>query len=240
MSRPPTELDADARYREWVERIQRIKGETFTLFWNRRLFRAVQRMFETNETLQTSGADLWQWIAGLYGRDAVMAIRRELDGQAGVLNLFHLLHDMEAYSHILTRARYRGSFAEKPQFPRGLIDQQFERFGGPPGPGTLDDHIPAAAIAADRAQLQHETRVVFEYAQRLVAHRTPVGELPLTLREVDTAMRAVFQCLRKYYGFLAGGSLVGPTPVPQFDWLAPFRFAWAAPNFNLPRDEFDP
>ena len=37
-----------------------------------------------------------------------------------------------------------------------------------------------------------------------------------------------------------GGSLVGPTPVPQYDWLAPFRFAWALPNFNLPRDEFDP
>jgi len=35
-------------------------------------------------------------------------------------------------------------------------------------------------------------------------------------------------------------SLVGPTPVPQFDWLAAFRFAWAVPDFNLPRDEFDP
>lgn len=95
MSKPPTELDADARYREWIDRIQRIKAETFSLFWNRRLFRAVQHMFETNAALQACGADVWQWVAGLYGRDAVMAIRRELDRQAGVLNLFHLLHDMK-------------------------------------------------------------------------------------------------------------------------------------------------
>ena len=64
--------------------------------------------------------------------------------------------------------------------------------------------------------------------------------MPLTIREVDEAMRAVFRCLSKYYGFLAGGSLAGPTPVPQFDWLAPFRFAWAVPTFGLLRDEFDP
>jgi hypothetical protein len=118
---------------------------------------ALQHMCETNAALEDSGGDVWQWMAGLYGRDAVMAIRRERDGQAGILNLFQLLHDMEAYSHILTRVRYRGSLAELPQFPTRLIDEQFEQCGGPPGPGTPDDHIPAAAIAEDRAHLQHET-----------------------------------------------------------------------------------
>ena len=96
---------------------------------------ALQHMCETNAALQDSGGDVWQWMAGLYGRDAVMAIRRERDGQAGVLNLFDLLHDMEAYSHILTRARHRGSLAELPQFPTRLIDEQFEQCGGLPSPG---------------------------------------------------------------------------------------------------------
>src|SRR5215510_15614983 len=135
MTSRPLERDPDDRYREWIDRIQRIKRETYWMFWNRRLFRAVQEMFVTNETLQRSGGDVWQWIAGLYGRDAVMAIRRELDGQAGVLNLFHLLHEIEAHAHILTRARHHGSFAEHPHFPTRLIDDEFERFGGPPGPG---------------------------------------------------------------------------------------------------------
>lgn len=232
--------DADARYRDWIDRIERIRTETFSLFWNRRLFRAVQHMFATNEALQASGQHVRRWIAGLYGRDAVMAIRRELDGQTGVLNLFHLLHDIEAHPDVLTRARHRRSYAERLQIPDWLIDQQFEEFGGPPGPGTPDDRIPAAVIATDRARLQQETRAAFEYAQRLVAHRTPVGQLALTIEQVDTAMRAVFQCLKKYHGFFTGGSIAGPTPVPQFDWLAPFRFPWAMPDFNLPRDEFDP
>ena len=60
MSRPPTEIDAEARYREWIDRIQWIKSEMFTLFWNRRLFRAVRHMFETNAALQNSGGDVWQ------------------------------------------------------------------------------------------------------------------------------------------------------------------------------------
>src|SRR5207247_341135 len=115
------------------------------------------------------------------------------------------LHDMETHPHVLTRARHRGSFVELPQFRAQLVDQEFERFGGPPGPGTPEDHIPAAVIANDRAQLQRDTKAALDYAQRLVAHRTPIGEMPLTIREVDEAMRAVFRCLSKYYGFLAGG-----------------------------------
>src|SRR5437867_2616440 len=34
-------------------------------------------MCETNAALQNGGGDGWQWMPGLYGRDAVMAIRRE-------------------------------------------------------------------------------------------------------------------------------------------------------------------
>ena len=34
-------------------------------------------MCATNAALQNNGGDVWQWMRGLYGRDAVMAIRRE-------------------------------------------------------------------------------------------------------------------------------------------------------------------
>jgi hypothetical protein len=237
MSRPAQELDADRRYRDWVEKIQRIRTETTNLFWQRKLFRAVAHMFETNAELRQSGDHLWQWIVGLYGRDAAMAIRRELDGQAGVLNLFHLLHEMEDHACVLTRARYHAFFAELGWFPVVDIDRQFERLGGAPGPGASEDHVPPAAIAQDRETLERETRPVLDYAQRLVAHRTPVGELPLTLREVDDAVQAVFRCLSKYHVLLTGGALGRATPVPQFDWIAPFRIPWAARDFEPPRDE---
>src|SRR5688500_9216306 len=37
----------------------------------------------------------------LWGADALMGIRRELDGQHGVSNLYHMLHEMEARADAL-------------------------------------------------------------------------------------------------------------------------------------------
>ena len=82
---------------------------------------------------------------------------RERDGQAGGLNLFRLLHGMEAHVSHLDPGAVPWVVGGVATFPTRLIDEQFEQCGGPPGPGTPDDHIPAAAIAEDRAQLQHET-----------------------------------------------------------------------------------
>ncbi len=53
-------------------------------------------------------------------------------------------------------------------------------------------------------------------------------------------MRAVFRCLSKYYGFLAGGHSPGRHPYRSLTGSHQFRFAWAVPTFDLPRDEFDP
>jgi hypothetical protein len=184
-------MDADQRYKDWVERIRRVEQETTNLYWNRKLFRAVARMFDTNPALQGNG-HLWTWLAGTFGRDAVMAVRRELDGQAGVLNLYHLLHEMEEQAHILTRARYHNFFQAMPWFPAAKIDAEFERFGGPPGPGVPDDHVAPQSIASDRQRLEADTAQVVEYAQRLVAHRTPVGKLDLKLKQIDDAVHAVF------------------------------------------------
>jgi len=203
-------LDAEARYRDWSDRIERISAETATLFWSRKLVRAIGRMFETNEELRNSGGHVWNLILRLYGRDAVVAIRRELDGQARVVNLFHLLHDMEAHARILTRTRYHTLMAGSSIRPI-TIDRQFEKtFGAPPGPGTPEDHVPPEVIKGDRALLKKETAKVLDYAQRFVAHRTPADTFPLTLQEVDDAIQAVHRCLAKYRVLLTGRS--GPPP----------------------------
>ncbi len=229
--------EADGRHRDWADRIERISAETTTLFWSRKLARAVAHMFETNEELRNSGGHVWNWILRLYGRDAVMAVRRELDGQAGVLNLFRLLHDMEAHACILTRARYHNLFVGTP-IRAVAIDREFEHeFGGPPGPGSAEDHVPAESIACDRELLQRDTATVLKYAQRFVAHRTPADAFPLTLQEVDDAIQAVFRCLAKYRLLLTGRALTDATPVPQYDWLAPFRIPWMTADFRAPDNE---
>ena len=108
-------LPPDDHYRDWVERIERIQVETTYLFWSRKLLRAIQRMYQTNQQRGACGGDVWQWVMGIYGRDAVMAVRREFDGQTGVVNLFHLLHELQEHACILTRARYYDKHCLRPR-----------------------------------------------------------------------------------------------------------------------------
>ena len=61
-------LSPDERYRDWVERIERIQTETTYLFWIRKLFRAIRKMFQTNQPLGEVGGMLgngsWASMAG--------------------------------------------------------------------------------------------------------------------------------------------------------------------------------
>jgi hypothetical protein len=66
----------EARFRDWVTYIGAIRQESIELFWNRKLFRAVRLMFRTNLELDDRGRHVWEWIAGMYARDAAMLVRR--------------------------------------------------------------------------------------------------------------------------------------------------------------------
>jgi hypothetical protein len=69
------------------------------LLWSSRVHAAD---FKTNSALHECGHHVWEWISRFYGRDAAMLIRRELDKQAGAVNLRHLLHDIEQHFDVRT------------------------------------------------------------------------------------------------------------------------------------------
>ena len=163
-----------------------------------------------------------------------MCVRRELDGQAGALNLWHLLHDMEDNARLLSRDRYARLYAE--ETPREIVDDDFQRLG-PLGETDGVVHILASAVRQDRESLEVRTRPVEEYAERLVAHRTPVGELTLSIEAVDEALGAIFECMNKYHVLLTGTSIAFATPVPQFDFLAAFRQPWIRQGFKEPGNQ---
>jgi len=96
---------------------------------------------------------------------------------------------MEARAPILTRSRYHALMTISP-IRQVVVDRAFEEtYGAPPGPGSPQDHVPAATIERDRGLLQRQTAKVLGYAQRFVAHRTPADTFPLTLPEVDEAIQ---------------------------------------------------
>lgn len=202
-------MDERAKFEEWVRQCQASFDDTVQLFWNRKLFRAVNEMFQTNQGLSQSGQHVWQWLAGMYVRDAAMLIRRELDKQRGALNLRHLLHDIEGSIHVLHAQ---------------------SRAGGLP---SADD------VRRDRETLEQDTERVRDYAERLPAHRTPAAALSVTWTDLDRSVNAVLRTMRRYRGYLTATDLLQVTPVANFDWLAPFRIRWKGPTLCEPDDDED-
>jgi len=197
----------EERFAEWTRQIRASYEETVQTFWNRKLFRALRRMFETNQELASTGRHVWDWIAGMYLRDASMLIRRELDKQRGAMNLRHLLHDIEAHPHVL---------------------QKYSKARHVPRPED---------VRVDREELEAATTTVRNYAERLLAHRTSATEIVVTWDDLDVAVKAVLRTMRRYYGYLTASNLAFATPVAQFDWLKPSTISWAIDTFAEPPDD---
>jgi hypothetical protein len=196
------------RFERWTRFVQASHDEIVHAFWNRKVFRSVAAMFESNERLRVSGRHVHQWIGELYATQAAMLVRRELDKRAGVMNLRHLLHEIEQNIGVLA---------------------EHSRANGLPT---------ATEVRVDRDTLVAAAEPTRLYAEQLIAHRSPGPEPPtLTFAQVDVALRVVLVTMRKYYGHITATDLLAGTPTPTFDWLSPFTFAWQADGFREPEDD---
>src|SRR5688572_11381968 len=99
-------MAADDLYGRWQCFVRRIYTETVYIFTTRYRFREIERLYQQNPQLSACGGDVYEWLFGMWGRDALMGIRRELDGQSNTVNLNHLLREIEARPDVLTRRRY--------------------------------------------------------------------------------------------------------------------------------------
>lgn len=225
------DMGAEDLYARWQAHIERIKSETTYLFTIRHRWREVQRLFSENHELGACGGDVYEWLLGMWGRDAIMGIRRELDDQEGTINLVNMLHEMEARSEVLNRARYLGHLRpEDSAFLVRSMNRDHDGFGAVSRVGGKrnpdDDYIAPERIAADREDLQDKTRTVFQYAQRMVAHRTPADHMELTVLQINEAVDAIEPVLQKYYCILTAKSLLQAEAAIQHDWMAPFALVW--------------
>jgi AbiU2 len=93
-------------YTRWQGHVKRIYTETVYIFTTRYKFREIQDMFRKNKELNKIGGDVYEWLLGIWGRDVLMAIRRELDTQSGTINLVHLLREIQDRPDVLTRRRW--------------------------------------------------------------------------------------------------------------------------------------
>jgi len=196
----------------WRSHIVKCGDDILRLLIQRAQFRAVRSMLRRNPDFIAVGSDAWNWLATMWITQAVMGIRRELDDQAGVINIRHLLFELEARPTAYTREAFESYVS---------VNTSVLGYGIPrhPGPDAFDrlaiirasaegfDHLDPQAVAKDRQALERKCEVAFRYAQRLVAHRTPADSLPLREKDIDRAINSIALTFYKYYEILTGETL---------------------------------
>jgi hypothetical protein len=221
-------LSAEEIYARWQERFERVRLELTFLFSIRRKFQQVEAMFQDNARLNAIGSQAWEWLLLLWGRDAVMAVRRELDDDTNTISLGTLLDEMAARPEILTRRRYMAHMTGCDQMVVKSNDEAFTLFGVTrSATDRMDDYLDPAGIRADRNALDAAAKPVLDYANRMVAHRTPVEELAMSVADIHAALDAMEPVVKKYHVILSGSSLMSIEPMEVGDdWREAFTFPW--------------
>lgn len=211
-------MTSDDIWKRWVERVNAIHIELTFVFANRRKFLEVQEMFQKNERLSQIGSQPYQWILGHWGRDTVMAVRRELDNNRNTISFGALLDEMADHNNLVTRKRFLGKLAEPgaEEFLVNSNNKSFDKWGVVSRTSKpLEDYLNADGIRADRQSLNKAAKPVLDYGNQLIAHRTPIGRLPLTIDQIHDALDAIEPVFKKYLVTLTGSALseIEPTNV---------------------------
>lgn len=214
-----TRLSPDEQWEAWRTLTTKIYKETVYAFENRLVWREINEIYRGNQRLMQDGWFFHDWMKGCYGRDQAMAVRREADRSSDVVNLIQMMYQISKRPEVITRERYRAHFEPDSVIRPRMQDEQFTRLCGP-GP-----YIDPAMVKRDYRRLLKDCRPVVNYVNKKIAHRTDI-ELSLTIEQIDTAMDAVEEVLKKYYVILTGGGLVGAEPAIQFNWQSIFTFPW--------------
>lgn len=212
----------------WQERVERIRHELHYVYTNRNKFRIMTKMFEQNAKLKAIGGQVFEWLFYQWARDAIIAVRRELDPDSNTVSLGCLLDEMAERPEVLTRRRYLGRITDESDFRWGMLNPVFEGYGLIKAADSMGDYLDPAHIRKDRNALDAECKPVKEYANRMLAHRTPIEEMPLTIGQLNKAIDAFEPIFVKYYAIVKGASLIGLEPSIIGDWTAPFRIPWSS------------
>lgn len=166
--------------RRWKRRLRIIWREIVELSHQRRLFRAIAEMFQTNPALQQSDGTVWVWLAEDYATTAAVAVRRQADrgdrsGKRPVVSLECLLSEIAANPGVLTREWFVRQYVRgKPAITRmdfqRMGERDFDNFAS-----RTFKQISVSKVLSDRMRLRRAAARLRHYVNKRIAHRALRG-----------------------------------------------------------------
>lgn len=220
----PKRVTDDELYARLQKDVASVQKHITDAFRYRKMFVDTTEMLQAHPILREStDAGYWyEWLRTIYAHYIVMAVRRELDRGADAPNMYRLLREVQKRPQVLSRARYKAFWDDSPivrEHHVNLWDEPFNEMAGTGG------YIDPAIVKNDLEELDRQAKLVIQYANRIVAHRTP-DTVPTTLRDVNASLESIERMLKKYYVLLTGKSLMAAEPSILVPWQRAFREPW--------------
>jgi hypothetical protein len=209
----------DSKVEKWRRWLKEIDGEITTMWLNRDVWKTVNQLVSDNPILPPS--HFFEFMAQTYATAQAAAVRRQAEVSDRVVSLGTLLTEIAGDPQRLTRQRFVGAYDWGMQW---MGDEAFdERFAGPGA-----DDIDPGRVADDLVRLNEAAMRIKGYVDQHVAHydrSRRLDEIP-TFDNLDTAIDVLGDLLRRYILLLEQADRAMIAPVPQYDWLGPFRVPW--------------
>lgn len=213
---------ANSRYEKWKRWLKVADDEVTAMFQRRDTWRGVVAIVRANPAIPTS--HFFDFLAHGYVTMQATAIRRQAEINPRVVSLASLLSEVLKQPTLVSRDRFVSQYPWGMQY---LGDRAFNDFAGEGG-----SHIDAVFLQSDLQVLQRAAQSVKAYVDRHVAHtdrKRHAKDLP-SYSKIDETLEVFGVLLKRYLLLFEQADRDPIAPIPQYDWMAPFRLAWIAPG----------
>ncbi|MGB7208792.1 MAG: hypothetical protein WBD27_09060 [Pyrinomonadaceae bacterium] len=199
------------KLRDWI---RLLSNHVIELHGQRQVFERVQAIIQDNPLILDNV--FLGYVVLWYTNSMSIAIRRLRDAKPDSISFMRILQKIKANPKAISRTRTLNGY-ERHEWP----NEMFDSFAG-----TGNEYLDQSIVDADIRDLISKTKILSDYADRIVAHNDsrPLPVLP-TFNDLSETIVYVGELHNRYLYLLTG---VGTDLVPSitYDWEDLFRIPW--------------
>jgi hypothetical protein len=219
----------NSKVEKWIRWIDgSIKTEVLWMHSLRDTYRAVAEITQQHGKLPPS--KFFNHFSEMYVAAQASAVRRQAEVSPRVVFLGSLLAEIRDDPSLLTRERFVSLFDRDDTWhAENVFTEEWA--------GDVEAHVDPAIVARDLETLRTQAQATKEFVDRHVAHadKSPLTELP-TFAALNDGVDAIGVAFKRYTSLLMAVGWATLVPVPQYDWIAPFREPWILPSAESPSE----